>query len=856
VSRGITTILVLAVLGIVGVATFLATNYGGQTQSLPSLGAQQTNDQTSLTSENGDVKPPISTELVTDLAPLPFAANKECIFNSDCPAGRVCSKQKKCECSIDVGGTKYPNNGCPSENQYCVYNPETYVGMCSDDKVPSKYCKGNEVYSSLSGSGECVSITQKFCVRDFAINGVCGDGVCDEAGVCRTKAVSATALTQCYSEGGLSMDQMCVRDVGRGQVCRPLLGNLNYKVCSCNIDGEINENGCPKGAKYCVINFKTMVGICSDNEDAQPSCDQADMFVSGTCMPRNYETCSDGVANPDRSEATGNPCVSGNCISGICEVSEVALANDYCQGKEVCVPVSALKPQIGGIVKPQCVNPEGESGFANTPCKTDASCAIVGQVCSIESTCVCDSSKTSNNGCPESAPYCVSITTGSDVRNDNANRLPFCSSKSRSDVLSSATSCIENDDYCIGGKVCNAEGKCVAQYCWSTGICNDKTSCKNTDPVFSDKTVRLIVKNSGLYYWDSKNKVEQEVKSISNIDDKSNFQIIPVNLAVSSIIPVSGFLLSIENQASSPNSLLKPILTGVSLYRLNVQTSEFEKVQIDNPFSEIAHNEVRYFFVTYPASGINSVIAVENSLDSRLPTGSITTGLSFKGVNIMVVPNVVDTKKYTFGAALAYASADNSKKLLAFEDDTSEKYTPESGGTYGLYVFNNILYQDSTKVNVKLDTDETSIDSPKRFAFMDLEAQTDFSLLESYSVNFKLCDTTACSNVLKSGTPSSFAIAATDDEISSDINAALSELKNLKNALKIESDSKNVLTNVKMSNLLMLMGLGSGDTLPDMYITTRGGKEVKVHKLVYMVNNENNIELLQTDATSEVLAGK
>ncbi len=318
----------------------------------------------------------------------------QCYEDSQCPGGK-CTEELVCvQCTSDLD--------CGAKGS-CNPDTNTCEGECSNDKTCDD---GNECTIDSCSDGSCIYENAE-------------DGTpCDDGDKC-------TLTDQCLQGSCLPGDK-------NPECCKDVICSAFQKGKDTNGDGCIDTCYCPD-EKLPAECPKGSVGVDNDGDGCLEACECTDP----SCLP----CASDSDCNLE-----GNPCSSGTCVVGACEIStkekccvtgcdcyKLAKVNITCDSKEVvphwtcqentCIQVCDELPDDikQCICKPlTCQDGQSPVDLDNDGCDDTCLCGTLtcdkGLVPSdtdedgCDDTCVCDALKcdkglegfdTNGNGCPD-----------------------------------------------------------------------------------------------------------------------------------------------------------------------------------------------------------------------------------------------------------------------------------------------------------------------------------------------------------------------------------------------------------------------------------------------------------------------
>jgi len=447
--------------------------------------------------------------------------------DNDCPNG-ACDGKNQCKNYNGVACTTTAeclsnycvdsfccNNTCLSSCQACsaAKKGSGYNGVCGSIAAgtdPDNECNPGE----CTGSNSCSVNPQpkspngSACASaDMCTSGYCTDGVCCDAN-CTGTCQACTALKKGSGSDGTcgfipydkDPDNECWGGACSGQgMCKQYNGLpcLNQAQCLSNycVDGVCCGNVCTQSCYACSAGKKGQGydGVCEPvaaGRDIDNECNPGECNGSGACNQTQAKSLN-GV-----SCWTGDQCVSGYCVDGVC-------CGNLCTSP--CTACTAAKkgqgfdgscgPVISGNDPDNECNP-GECNGSGT-CNQAQSGLANGASCSLATQCAsgfCVDGFCCNTACAGTCDACSSVKKGSgsngtcgpiayDSDPDNECALGACSGVSTCKyynglACAAPTDCLSN--YCIDGYCCGnaCETKCRAcsaakKGAGSDGVCGN-----------------------------------------------------------------------------------------------------------------------------------------------------------------------------------------------------------------------------------------------------------------------------------------------------------------------------------------------------------------------------------------------
>jgi hypothetical protein len=244
----------------------------------------------------------------------------------------------------------------------------------------------------------------------------------------------------------------------------------------------------------CQSGVECASGLCM--EDTCLECDPESNAgcVTGTCTEGEAPHCVACVDDDD--------CTSGLCIANQCRTCDVR-SNEGCAEDRICVPLletqTGSELDAGADASPNSRPDTQQSDGVCVECAPTKPCAVPALPRCLNNTCVaCEPNAVTNNGCPQTAPFCLQDTAIVDAgpKPDTANRCVEClASSDCNDAQCVDHTCqpcnpdtnagCEGDDVCApreSGNVsaavayvcleCNNEKACDVGYCGQDGRCH------------------------------------------------------------------------------------------------------------------------------------------------------------------------------------------------------------------------------------------------------------------------------------------------------------------------------------------------------------------------------------------------
>jgi|GEM_PF-1556285 len=365
---------------------------------------------------------------------------KECLQDTDCPNGEVCSPSGTCgpQCTQDSDCTNPLLPFCELGSGTCV---ECLVdGSCDDgnecttDACVTFSCINTQVAAGTSCTGGVCDGTSGLCTLcvDLGVGVVdAGCGAPDE--VCGTDATtSAATCLPCEDNQPVG-----VTDFGCGgdsPVCLEAAG-VNPVCVECTVDAECD------GGEVCDPTSNTCVE-CTKNTDCA---------LGQVCDPTS-NTCTECVVDGDCDD--GNDCTTGACNAGTCSYTAVP-SGTTCTGGN-CDNAGICQPCIDD-------NPGVTPADIDTGCSTVTPfCENLGAVLNVCVECLADSDCDNGNVCSPAGTCEPPCTTDADCTNP---ALPYCEPNSLT---------------CVA---CLADGDCDDANECTTDACDPTSFTCNTTPV-------------------------------------------------------------------------------------------------------------------------------------------------------------------------------------------------------------------------------------------------------------------------------------------------------------------------------------------------------------------------------------
>jgi len=450
-------------------------------------------------------------------------------------------------------------------------------------------------------------------------------------------------------------------------------GQNSYSVTCCNLA----ENGgkCSTAAKTISFKFKLeSEDLLENGED----CEANDECESGYCNSKGV--CAEKISGTESCGPNGIVC-SSSCTEilesgATCKTTENCCANGYdcdstsltCKNAVRCTASQYLEDSVCVACKTdqqpadsasqccskfisngKCVGSSSNNLGFETGCNVFANdCSVTGQVCVEEDPtakskannnnyrCVCNKEKLDAvyNGCPRpGAPYCIQVGT----------QMPVCSSFA-APMPSGCLSC-KPPEMCISDG--SGNGKCSTTLGTVTAIpTQSPTSTPAATPgvVPSSAVITLSLKNAKVY----QNGAEMAKAA-------SGSYAVPV--AVSSIIPVTGFILQIDNTGGNAvtSSMVSYVQTNVVLKNLDGSSVTGISIPANGKISYIvkylaSNGELSNMYSLDKDTGAVSFTPQDAKICIGNPISGLTLGVcgNNAGVTLSLKFTAVDTSAYTF----------------------------------------------------------------------------------------------------------------------------------------------------------------------------------------------------------------
>jgi hypothetical protein len=236
-----------------------------------------------------------------------------------CPPGTVlcgCCGSGKCipagqPCPVACSNMACPTDGgrndgcCPAGEFFCGCGPvgkcqpvsQQCLVACPAQTTPPPLCcpPGEYLCADCAGNGKCVPDGQPCAVPQYCIG---------DAGVCPPPLVE----TKC---GCIPPTAMCVPPDGGTLRCDPAAGTVPCPPPTVCINGTCQFGGGADGGQICGPNY--------------PACPSGEVCLKNTCVPGG--AADGGCPTSPKGDAgqlcgpcsTAAPCLSGQCVNGICQ---------------------------------------------------------------------------------------------------------------------------------------------------------------------------------------------------------------------------------------------------------------------------------------------------------------------------------------------------------------------------------------------------------------------------------------------------------------------------------------------------------------------------------------------------------
>ena len=385
------------------------------------------------------------------------------------------------------------------------------------------------------------------------------------------------------------------------------------------------------------------------------------------------------------------------CCSKVC-------SSGKCQG--ACSPE---KPSVSGQAYVGCTSSKPVCNSSNTCVEctsTDTSFCESGETC--ESGVCTATACTKEGGKPTAtSKCCTDLVVGSD---GTCEKEVVC--KKEGETYTST-------EPCCSGLISNSNGKCT-----KATTCTDDKNCTSGERCDKESGVCVKPPYAGI------NTIKFDFKT-EKFTNNDGTEVSGVTLSVSSVVPVAGFILTLDNAKTEiVKSASFQLTSGAARIGVFFLNGTSVKGSIVVPPSKQVD-----ILVTYPdlrpdsfngdSWGTNAGFSKDASgnlhfsaADAKLKImGTFTGGVS--EIPFDIIPNVIDTDAYTAGLAVF----DNThKQFLPMDPSSSKKYDayyekPYDGESYSMYMFNNNLMLTEFE-----DNDESGKTQTVRFGFSDSEA--------------------------------------------------------------------------------------------------------------------------------------
>jgi len=585
-----------------------------------------------------------------------------------------------------------------------------------------------------------------------------------------------------------------------------------------------------------------------------------------------------------------NPASKG----GECTTSNVPISFDFQYVAPTSTPTPTPTPKVSGTPTPvaTCL-PVGSACTDYTKC-----CSAIGSEgkCAECSTTKPSASGEAYKGCSSGAPVCNSSymcvqCTDSDVSFCSAGQVcelgkcktqvcakedekptsekPCCTGLKENTyglcdkeiICKAAGEAYSREAPCCAGLLSGSDGKCAkATVCTKE---NEKTVCKSGE--YCDIEQGACVKTPRV----GSNTIKFDFAS-EKFTNADGAEVSGVTLSVSSVIPVAGFILTLDNSLGvnpQPSTAFNLKAGGVETAQVGVfyldGTPVTGTIVVPSESSVdviITYPDVRPDYFTGDAWGVNAGFMKDASgnlhfsaSDAKLAImGSFTSGKT--SIPFDVIPNVIDTDAYTAGLAVF---ENTHSQFLPMDSVGSKRYDayyekPYDGEAYSLYMFNNnLMMKKSTDVKypevtfgfsdaVKARADQAAhnnvVQPPDYKVSSGFKAEVSGMPIDADSLYNKLrvmpvyskssvirwFEITRVNLMTQTGGGSSTAI--THDWMRQKFNLALQELYNLKNSLKgktlytpKEGSERNTVEPMagEKVNALKVLHLGNGNLFND-----------------------------------------
>ncbi len=368
--------------------------------------------------------------------PQPYCANAlqvcvDCLEDSHCQAGFVCSPDGKCEA------------GCRNESDRCQLGQFCKAGQGCVECVTDAECGPGRLCSATNTCVTGCSQANPVC----PVGQVCsvGQGQCVE---CATSADCKNPSRPVCSQAA----QACVECLGNGDChdpSKPLCDIASHTCATCLTDVQ-----CPAGQ------------VCKADA-CVPGCSPTHACPTGLmCNPANsqcVECLSDtqcttvGLTKCDLSKHTCEQCLPGpndNCPTG-----------QYCRTDQVC--------EQGCKSNVDCPSGVCQADHSCSVCTKDEQCAA-GNVCS-SGTCIAACDKT--HACGPGKDCCAGHCADTKVDQFNCGACNVACSPSATCCNSACVSLNTNANCGACGVTCGANQACCANACKATNTLTDCGGC-------------------------------------------------------------------------------------------------------------------------------------------------------------------------------------------------------------------------------------------------------------------------------------------------------------------------------------------------------------------------------------------